>query len=72
MITGIREWTIVKEGGIVELTDVDIAPGTEVEVIVLIDDEIEPIGNLLSANADRGHLERAISNVEDSANETAQ
>ncbi len=39
MITGIREKTIVKENGMVEISALDLPIGTEVEVIVLVEEE---------------------------------
>jgi hypothetical protein len=39
MITGIREKTIVKENGSVEIPSSDLPIGTEVEVIILVVDD---------------------------------
>ncbi len=66
MITGIREKTIVKEGGKVEISSTDLPIGMEVEVIVLVEEE-EPDTTeyLLSTEANRRHLERAMRDAED-------
>ena len=60
MLTGIRERTIVKENGMVEISALDLAVGTEVEVIVLVDEEMDETEYLLSTEANRKHLEEAL------------
>ncbi len=65
MLTGIRERTIVKENGKVEISAPDLAIGTEVEVIVLVDEEMDETEYLLSTEANREHLERAMRDAED-------
>ena len=65
MITGIRERTIVKENGMVEISAPDLEVGTEVEVIVLVEEEMDETEYLLSTEANRKHLERAIRDAED-------
>ena len=60
MITGIREKTIVKEGGMVEVFAPSFAVGTEVEVLVLIEEEQDTTEYLLSTEANREHLEKAL------------
>ncbi len=60
MITGIRERTIVKENGMVEISAPDLAVGTEVEVIILVDEEMDETEYLLSTEANRRHLEEAL------------
>ncbi len=56
MLTGIREKTIVKENGTVEISAPDLPVGTEVEVIVLVEEEIDTTEYLLSSEANREHL----------------
>ena len=61
MLTGIRERTIVKENGMVEISAPDLPIGTQVEVIVLVDeDEMDETEYLLSTEANRKHLEAAL------------
>ena len=65
MITGIRENTIVKENGKVEISETDLPVGTEVEVIVLVKEEMDTTQYLLSNEANREHLEKAMRDAED-------
>ena len=66
MLTGIREKTVVKENGTVEISAPDLAVGTEVEVIVLVEEkEMDTTEYLLSTEANREHLERAMRDAED-------
>ncbi len=65
MLTGIREKTVVKENGMVEISALDLPIGTEVEVIVLVEEEMDTTEYLLSSKANREHLERAICDAED-------
>ena len=65
MITGIREKTIVKENGMVEVSALDLPIGTEVEVIVLVEEEQDTTEYLLSTEANRRHLEQAMRDAED-------
>ncbi len=60
MITGIREKTIVKEGGRVEISSADLPIGMEVEVIVLVEEEQDETEYLLSTEANRKNLEEAL------------
>ena len=60
MITGIREKTTVKENGMVEISALDLPIGTEVEVIVLVEEEQDTTEYLLSTEANRRHLEEAL------------
>jgi len=60
MLTGIREKTVVKENGMVEVSALDLPIGTEVEVIVLVEEEMDTTEYLLSTEANREHLERAL------------
>lgn len=68
MITGIREKTIVKENGMVEVSALDLPIGTEVGVIALVEEEEEEQDTteyLLSTEANRRHLEQAMRDAED-------
>ena len=61
MLTGIREKTVVKENGMVEISAPDWPVGTEVEVIVLVEEEeMDTTEYLLSTEANRKHLEEAL------------
>ena len=60
MLTGIREKTVVKENGMVEVSALDLPIETEVEVIVLVEEEMDTTEYLLSTEANREHLERAL------------
>jgi len=62
MITGIRERAIVKEGGKVEISSPDLPIGTEVEVIVLVEEQ-DTTEYLLSTEANRRHLEQALEDL---------
>ena len=67
MLTGIREKTIVKENGMVEISAPDLPIGKEVEVIILVEEEeMDTTEYLLSTEANRKHLERAMRDAEDS------
>jgi len=59
MLTGIREKTVVKENGMVEISAPDLPVGTEVEVIVLVE-EMDTTEYLLSTEANREHLFQAM------------
>jgi len=66
MLTGIREKTVVKENGTVEISALDLPVGTQVEVIVLVEEEeMDTTEYLLSTKANREHLERAMRDAED-------
>lgn len=64
MITGIREKTVVRENGKIEIPFSDLPTGTEVEVIVLVNgenaDEQDETEYLLSTEANRKYLEDAL------------
>ena len=60
MITGIREKTFVKENGMVEVSAPDLPIGTEVEVIIFVEEEQDETEYLLSTEANRKHLEEAL------------
>jgi antitoxin YefM len=64
MITGIREKTVVKENGMVEISAPDLPVGTNVEVIVLVtEEEMDETEYLLSTEANRKHLEQALEDL---------
>lgn len=57
MLTGIREKTVVKENGTVEISALNLPVGTKVEVIVLVEEEeMDTTEYLLSTEANREHL----------------
>ena len=61
MLTGIREKTIVKEGGKVEIPQTDLPVGKEVEVIILSEDEeMDATDYLLSTEANRRYMDDAL------------
>jgi len=61
MITAIKERATVKENGIVEISAPDLPVGTEVEVIVLVEEaEMDTTEYLLSTEANREHLMEAL------------
>lgn len=65
MISGIREKTVVKEGGKIEILSSDLPIGTAVEVIVLVEEaEQDTTEYLLSTEANRRHLEQALRDAE--------
>ncbi|CAN5234629.1 hypothetical protein BH10ACI1_BH10ACI1_20760 [soil metagenome] len=57
------ERTIDKEGGMVEVSAPDLPVGTEVEVIVRVDEEMDATEYLLSTEANRKYLRRDISRI---------
>ena len=66
MITGIREKTIVKENGMIEVSAPDLPIGTEVEVIVWVDEEEQDTTEyLLSTEANREHLRKSMRDAQD-------
>ena len=61
MLTGLREKTVVKENGMVEISAPDLPVGTAVEVIVLVEEEeMDATEYLLSTEANRRHMEEAL------------
>jgi antitoxin YefM len=70
MITGIREKTIVGENGRIEIPSSDLPAGAEVEVIVLVEngEEQDTTEYLLSTEANREHLMKAIRDAENPDN----
>jgi antitoxin YefM len=66
MITAIREHTVIKNGGQIEIPLTDLPDGTEVEVIVLVEgEEVDTTEYLLSTAANREHLEQALRDAND-------
>lgn len=66
MITAIREHTVIKNGGQIEIPSIGLPDGTEVEVIVLVEGaEIDTTEYLLSTEANREHLERSLRDAND-------
>jgi antitoxin YefM len=64
MLTGIRQKTIVAEGGKIEILSPELPPGTTVEVIVCVDSEEQDATDyLLSTEANRQHLDHALQNL---------
>ncbi len=71
MIGSIRQRTIVREGGRVEVRSPDLPIGAKVEVIVLVEpEEPDTTEYLLSTEANRQHLMQALKDAEDPANYT--
>ena len=66
MITEIREKTVVRHGGKIEISSPDLTEGTEVEVVVLVEREMDTTEYLLSSEANREHLMRSLRDLEDS------
>jgi hypothetical protein len=57
MIAGIRQKTIVKDDGKIEISSSELQPGSRVEVIVFLDlEEQDTTEYLLSTQANREHL----------------
>jgi len=66
MLTGIREKTVVQEGGKIEILSSDLPTGARVEVIVFIDfEEQDTTDYLLSKEANRAHLYQALEDLKD-------
>ena len=66
MITGIRQKTVVKDDGRIEIPSSKLPPGTTVEVIVFIDlEEEDTTDYLLSREANREHIYQALKDLED-------
>jgi len=65
MLTGIREKTVVKENGMGEISAPDLPVGTEVEIIILVEDEQDTTEYLLSTEANRKYLEQAMLDAKD-------
>ncbi|MCY7375011.1 MAG: hypothetical protein LH472_03450 [Pyrinomonadaceae bacterium] len=66
MITAVKEKAIVGANGAVEIFAPDLPVGTEVEVIVLVEEEeMDTTEYLLSTEANREHLMKALRDAED-------
>ncbi len=65
MITSIRGRTTVKNGGQVEISAPGLDDGTEVEVLIFLANEMDETEYLLSTEANRERLFRAVSNLDD-------
>ena len=66
MLTGIRQKTIVWEGGKIEFLSPGLPSGILVEVIVLVEpEELDTTEYLLSKEANRNHLLQALQNLGD-------
>ena len=66
MITGIRQKTVVGEGGKIEFVSPELPSGTLVEVIVLVEpEEQDATEYLLSTEANRNHLLKALQDLDD-------
>ncbi len=65
MITGIRQKTVVGEGGKIEFVSPELPSGTLVEVIVLVEpEEQDATEYLLSTEANRNHLLTALQDLD--------
>ena len=69
MITAIREHAVVRNG-VIQIPEMDLPDGTEVEVIVLVGEESDATDYLLSTDANREHLEKAVEDAKDSSKRT--
>ena len=66
MITGIRQKTVVGEGGKIEFISPELHSGMRVEVIVLVEpEEQDATEYLLSTEANRTHLLQALQELDD-------
>ena len=66
MLTGMRQRAIVGENGKIELLWPNVPKGTVVEVIVLVDSEEQDTTDyLLSTEANRQHLQKALKDLQD-------
>ena len=66
MIAGIRQKTLVGEGGKIEVLSPELPSGMLVEVIILVEPvEQDTTEYLLSTEANRSHLLQALRDLED-------
>ena len=68
MINTIREWTVVGNGGKIEVSSPELVEGSEVEVLILIgngQDEMDTTEYLLSSEANRDRLLESIKDAEE-------
>ena len=63
MLTEIKGKTVVKENGTVEISTPNLPVGTEVEFIVLAEEEMDETEYLLSTEANRKHMEQALEDL---------
>ncbi len=68
MITAIKERATVRENGAVEIFAPDLPVGTEVEVIVLVEEEMDTTEYLLSTEANRKNLMEALEELKQPEN----
>ena len=69
MITGIKKRTIVGKNGTINLQTPELTEGTEVEIIILIEDQEEDTTTYLLSNpVNRQHLIESMENVEKGEN----
>jgi len=69
MIVGVRQKTIVGEGGFINIQSPELQDGSLVEVIVLLDSEEQDTTDyLLSIEANRRHLEQALRESQNRSN----
>ena len=66
MLSGIKQQVVVGKDGKIEIQTSDLAEGTVVEVIVLVEQDVTEY--LLSTEANRCHLMTAIQNIETKTN----
>ena len=68
MIAGIRQKAVVGEGGKIQISAPDLPRGAVVDVIVLLESRRQDTtGYLLSTDANRDHLQRALRELDDPA-----
>lgn len=68
MIAGIRQKAVVGEGGKTQISAPDLPRGAVVDVIVLLESRRQDTtGYLLSTDANRDHLQRALRELDDPA-----
>ena len=65
MITEIREKTVVRHGGKIEISSPELIEGTEVEVVALVESEMDETEYLLSTQANREILLKSIREAEE-------
>ncbi|MCL4871259.1 MAG: hypothetical protein KJ063_20045 [Anaerolineae bacterium] len=71
MLTGMRQRAVVGDNGKIELLWPNVPKGTIVEVIILVDpDEQDTTDYLLSTDANRQHLQKALNDLQDPQNYT--
>lgn len=68
LVTGIREKTVVRPGGRIEISSDELAEGTEVEVVVLIEKGMDETEYLLSTDANRERMYEALEELKQPEN----